>query len=247
MPSLERTNITGEAHATFVQRLLPPSPVGRGLVSGPRARLATAAIAVAVLTMDLSRHDAAYGTRLPLPLAGLGLLWLLARDPAMTLGARGRPLPSWRWWTFATRLVAGLHTVVHAAFWAWMAASGPRLDISLQVGRIEDLPAAAWRVCVLAPIVEELVYRAVLVPALLPALGPWGAIAASGVAFATLHHVYGNPGPDNQVAGFVLAWAYLRSGAVWVPVALHALGNACVLISHVGLAEGWWRLPGVAA
>lgn len=131
-------------------------------------------------------------------------------------------------------------------FWVWVIASGRQVTIPLQVDSLSDLGPAAWRLCVLAPIVEELIYRAVLVPAILPILGPWGAIAASGIAFAGLHQAYGNPGPDNQVAGFILAWAYLRSGAIWVPVALHSLGNACALIDHVGLAEGWWRVPGVA-
>ena len=45
------------------------------------------------------------------------------------------------------------------------------------------------------------------------------------------------PGPDNLIAGFFLAWAFLKSGSIIVPLALHALGNLCALVSWVGM---WW-------
>jgi len=66
-------------------------------------------------------------------------------------------------------------------------------------------------------------------------LGPRGTIVASGLLFGALHVLYGNPGPDNLLAGFLLAWTYLRSGSILVPFALHALGNLGVLASWVAL------------
>ena len=51
--------------------------------------------------------------------------------------------------------------------------------------------------------------------------------------FGLLHVVYGNPGPDNLVAGFFLAWSFLKSGTIVVPVVLHSLGNACVFVAQV--------------
>ena len=59
------------------------------------------------------------------------------------------------------------------------------------------------------------------------------AIAASGVIFAALHFVYGNPSPENAVGGLFLAWAYLKSETIVVPVLLHALGNSLVLAVQV--------------
>jgi membrane protease YdiL (CAAX protease family) len=60
-------------------------------------------------------------------------------------------------------------------------------------------------------------------------------ILLSGVLFALLHAAYGNLAPDNTIAGFVLAWAYLRSSSLLVPIVLHALGNLCVFGIHVAL------------
>ena len=57
--------------------------------------------------------------------------------------------------------------------------------------------------------------------------------AASGLLFGGLHVLYGNPGPDNLVAGFFLAWAILKSGSILVPLALHALGNLCVIAAWI--------------
>ena len=67
-------------------------------------------------------------------------------------------------------------------------------------------------------------------------IGPWGTIFLSGCAFGALHFLYGNPAPDNFIAGYFLAWAYLKSGSVVVPIVLHSLGNLFVLSSHT---VGW--------
>ena len=52
-----------------------------------------------------------------------------------------------------------------------------------------------------------------------------------------LHFFYGNPGLDNFVGGYVFAWAYVRSGSLYVPMTLHALGNACVVFGSSALAK----------
>jgi membrane protease YdiL (CAAX protease family) len=51
--------------------------------------------------------------------------------------------------------------------------------------------------------------------------------------FAGLHVVTGVASPDNLIAGYILAWAYLKSGSLFIPVTLHALGNLSVLIAEV--------------
>ncbi len=61
------------------------------------------------------------------------------------------------------------------------------------------------------------------------ALGPRRAIVIDGAVFALLHFVYGNASPDNFVGGYVLAWAYLRSGTIVVPLVLHAAGNLAAM------------------
>jgi membrane protease YdiL (CAAX protease family) len=102
----------------------------------------------------------------------------------------------------------------------------------------DRLAGAALRMCVLTPVVEETLYRVVLGVAVVPALGAWGAVLLSGALFAALHFVYGNPSPENQVGGFLLAWGFLRGGTALLPVGLHAAGNLCALASQ--LAAWYW-------
>ncbi len=71
--------------------------------------------------------------------------------------------------------------------------------------------APSW--CVCYPVLEEMLYRLVLCAPLVALLGPWYAIVISGAAFGALHFLYGNPAPTNFVAGYLLAWPYLRSGS----------------------------------
>lgn len=61
-------------------------------------------------------------------------------------------------------------------------------------------------------------------------IGSFRTVVVSGSLFAIAHFVGGNPGPDNFVAGFLLAWAYLKSGSLLIPILLHALGNLCVFV-----------------
>jgi CAAX protease family protein len=72
-----------------------------------------------------------------------------------------------------------------------------------------------------------------------PSLKPRWTILVSGLAFGALHVLYGNPGPDNLIAGFFLGWAYLKSGSVLVPMILHSLGNLIALSAHLG---AWYWL-----
>jgi membrane protease YdiL (CAAX protease family) len=87
--------------------------------------------------------------------------------------------------------------------------------------------------CINAPILEEVVYRFILCVPATALARPLGAIVLSGAAFAALHVATGVASPDNLIAGYILAWAYLKSGSLFVPVTLHLLGNSCVLIVEV--------------
>ena len=75
---------------------------------------------------------------------------------------------------------------------------------------------------------EELVYRSLAVPALAGWLGNGWAIFLSGPLFYFLHIViYGRPWFLflYALAGWILAWAFIRCQNVWTPMILHALGN----------------------
>jgi len=97
--------------------------------------------------------------------------------------------------------------------------------------------------CFYAPLVEEIVFRSLLTAAVYPLIGQRGAIVVSGVVFAMIHVIGGNPGPDNQVAGFLLEWAFLRSGTILVPMAMHAAGNLIAFGIHIA---SWYWLSALA-
>jgi membrane protease YdiL (CAAX protease family) len=80
-----------------------------------------------------------------------------------------------------------------------------------------------------APVVEEVAFRLLLCGALVGRLSSAANVAVNGALFALVHVVFGGIGPDSAVGGFFLAWAFLRSGTIVVPVLLHSVGNAALV------------------
>jgi uncharacterized protein len=105
--------------------------------------------------------------------------------------------------------------------------------------RPSDLRIMFVQMCVLSPIFEEATYQFGLCTGLVTVLRPWGTIVVTGMIFGALHILYGNPGPDNLIAGYFLAWAYLKSGTIVVPVVLHSFGKLCALAMH--FATWYWH------
>jgi membrane protease YdiL (CAAX protease family) len=162
-------------------------------------------------------------------------LWL-ARGDRRSLGLNLAPLHGWGYWCRIT-LVLGLFTGVLVGglvviAWVVYRLLGANMPVyATPPHRVAD---AFVRMCVTAPLLEESIYRvAICVPAAV-LLRPAGAIAVSGLLFGLLHVCAGNPGPDNLIAGFFLAWAFLKSGSITVPLAWHSLGNLCALAMQVG-------------
>lgn len=165
-----------------------------------------------------------------LALAGLAAVLCIHDGEAPLLGLRSAPIQGWRYW-FRMALWFGaaiiLLLVVCSAIWislGWPIPLPPRPT---------DLAVQLFWMCVYAPLVEEIVFRSLLTAGVYPWAGQRGAIVISGVVFALIHVIGGNPGPDNQVAGFLLEWAFLRSGTILVPLAMHAAGNLIALGIHI--------------
>jgi len=97
--------------------------------------------------------------------------------------------------------------------------------------------------CISAPVSEEIIYRALFVIAFRPSLGDWGTVITGGFLFAAIHQMNGNPGIDNQVAGFLLIWAFLKSRSLLVPLAMHSGGNFFAFLVH-SAAWYWTVLQG---
>jgi membrane protease YdiL (CAAX protease family) len=142
------------------------------------------------------------------------------------------PRGGFRYWGKATLAIGGglvLFLGLIGVF-CWVAGVHPRVGLA---------PASALHLlpghCLYYPLLEESLYRLVLCVPLVAVLGPWYAIAISGAVFGILHFLYGNPAPTNFVAGYVLAWAYLCSDSILVPIVWHSLGNAAILAVQVGV------------
>jgi CAAX protease family protein len=169
--------------------------------------------------------------RLLIALAAVGLCWIIVAGDRASLGLALRPLQPWSYWCRVTLVIAGLTLVSIGVF----AALVPLLHLEVAIPRTPPAESLStfYHMCVTGPLYEEALYRIVLCAPLAAALGPRATILLGGVVFGLLHVVYGNPGPDNLIAGFFLGWAFLKSGTITVPLAWHSLGNGLALISHV--------------
>lgn len=88
---------------------------------------------------------------------------------------------------------------------------------------------------VLAPIVEELIFRGLLYRMLRERWGVWVSVAVSAAFFSLVHH--GMLLSPQLIGGIIFALAYEWSRSLWVSIALHMGANAAVYVLVVlGLA-----------
>jgi len=212
--------------------------IGQGM-RGSRFRaplaVAVAATAVAadfVLVLLQAGTDA---NRMLLALLSLSVLFLITRDRGRSLGLVLRLHPNYVYWAkaaVAIGAVVGVFCAI-AAIVIW------KLGIPAEMPRAapESVPSRLVHMCVVAPFLEETLYRVVLCAPLAAVVGTRWTIFLAGAVFAGLHFAYGNPGPDNFIAGFFLAWAYLKSGSIVTPIVLHSMGNGVALAAQV---VAWW-------
>ncbi len=77
---------------------------------------------------------------------------------------------------------------------------------------------------ILAPFVEEIVFRGVLLPALHDRRGKAAAIAVSSAAFAIMHLAPASIPPIALLA-VILGMSFVRSRTLWMPIAVHGFFN----------------------
>jgi membrane protease YdiL (CAAX protease family) len=84
-------------------------------------------------------------------------------------------------------------------------------------------------VAVIAPLLEELLFRGLLQTALMKHFPLWGAISAAAVVFALVHgQVYAFPALFAM--GAVFGLLYHKTGSLRVTILAHALNNAAALV-----------------
>ncbi len=204
----------------------------------PKRRWTLLMVGIGVVLTDLAFFtggDMAHSPwRIAMGLGALIVIFTLCRGQAPAIGLRCKPEPSLQFWGVAVLALAVLSAVVLGLGGAWLWYRGDPLPPSL-FRSTADMWPTFQRSVLRAPVSEELVYRLALCVPVVVTLGPWRAILISGVAFAYLHQVYGNFALNHVAAGFILSWSYVRSGCLWIPIMLHALGNLQVFALNVVL------------
>jgi membrane protease YdiL (CAAX protease family) len=220
------------------------TPIGLRLHDSPRKRVAACVVGVLAVSIDLSLSWGNYSPeslegRWVVALAVLVAYLHLTQGDLPSLGLTAVPAQGWGYWGRMTFMLGLAVAACIAVGLAVLVLAGRTLP--MYVTPPSAVVTRFLHMCVFAPVLEEMIYRlAVCVP--LAALRcPWGAVVVSGLTFGGLHVQYGNPSPENLVGGFVLAWSFLKSGTIYVPVLLHSLGNLCAL---AGQLAGWYWLGG---
>jgi membrane protease YdiL (CAAX protease family) len=160
-------------------------------------------------------------------------LWSMARPPgfgfvmpvqpaffvmAIAVGLAAPMLGGWM-----TRLFAGHH-----------AAPQNIQQLGTQAGVVSRLCLALLLVS-LGPLVEELLFRGMLLSALMRRWHVGWAVTVSSLAFVLIHlpglqlHWYALP--DLFLLALALCWVRLQSGSIWPAVLTHSLNNALAVLA----------------
>jgi membrane protease YdiL (CAAX protease family) len=165
----------------------------------------------------------------------VAILLALARGDRRALGLRLTPHRGWLWWIRLSLIISLIMLTVIGLGSAFLWLIGKPPEVRSMFTSTDQFAAVFRHSVVVAPLVEEPVYRTLLCVPLVAALGRWPTIVVSGGVFGYLHFRYGNPSPDNFFAGYVLAWAYLESRSLLLPIIFHAAGNAIVVAGHIAV------------
>jgi len=156
----------------------------------------------------------------------------LADGDQQALGIRLNPVQGWTPWIRLT----GVVLLVISGVLLMSVMMAYLLDYPLQFSLINPVHIKQQfiRMCLVAPIQEEFLFRVIFCFAFINLLGYWPTILVNGALFAAIHFIGGNPGPDNFIAGYLLAWAYLKSETIILPLLYHSVGNFIAFLSHLG-------------
>lgn len=149
------------------------------------------------------------------------------------LWKRMTPLsPSWLltrpWSVLLWTAVASLGMAIP---FTWLQEHLPELPNLIEI-EMGNLMANYWGYVViglLAPLVEEVVFRGAVLRVLLEKLTPWKAIAVSALLFSLVH---GNPAqmPYAFIGGMLLGWMYWRTGSIIPGMVYHWVNNSAAYI-----------------
>ncbi len=124
--------------------------------------------------------------------------------------------------------------------WLRELTQSPALQESIVLLQSRDINVIIFMTIaavIIAPIGEEILFRAYLYPLMKPALGKWGAVALSSICFGAVHMALIQT-IILSLFGVILCLAYERARSIWLPIFLHACFNGLsVLLISTGIAQ----------
>ena len=136
------------------------------------------------------------------------------------------------WATIAWSAVAALGVVIPSV---WLQELMPALPDTAgeTLQKIISTPGGYFVIALLAPVVEEVVFRGAILRKLLSGMNnKWGAICISAALFALVH---ANPAqmPHAFLMGLLMGWLYMRTGSIVPGVVFHWSNNTLAYLLAV--------------
>ena len=164
------------------------------------------------------------------------------------------PMPTrWKPWALVFLGVLALDLFAGAEFHLllpWLEEEAPALADRYTMNVVEEPSGVGAYLrligsgVVAAALVEEVLWRGLIYQRWAHAWGsPVGALIAAALSFALMHgHVLGA-----FVFAVVTTLLYLRTRSLWVPIAVHALGNGINVFGGLPVEEGFITVTGVTS
>jgi membrane protease YdiL (CAAX protease family) len=165
-------------------------------------------------------------------LAGFGVVWMVSR--AMGTGSLSTDVGLRLRWVDTVGVLGGivLQFAVALALSPLVRFLLPDIDTQQQVAEVAEQTDDAggrilliFTVVIVAPIIEEIIFRGVLLSWLSKRVRPWPAILWSSASFAAIHLLDPNAVlavPGLFMIGIALGWAAMRWQSLSLPIFLHA-------------------------
>ena len=152
----------------------------------------------------------------------------------------------WRKWTpvgktyiqskpWATLIWSGVAAIGVVIPSVWLQEQMPALPDTAgdTLQKIISTPGGYFVIALLAPVVEEVVFRGAILRKLLSGMrSKWGAICISAILFALVHT---NPAqmPHAFLMGWLMGWLYMRTGSIVPGVVFHWANNTVAYLMTV--------------
>ena len=152
----------------------------------------------------------------------------------------------WRKWTpvgktyiqskpWATLIWSGVAAIGVVIPSVWLQEQMPALPDTAgdTLQKIISTPGGYFVIALLAPVVEEVVFRGAILRKLLSGMrSKWGAICISAILFALIHF---NPAqiPHAFLMGWLMGWLYMRTGSIVPGMVFHWANNTVAYLMTV--------------